>query len=104
MDNEQMTILAKLLRTPALVLFAAIAGALGYLMRTLDKKEPLSKARLCLEAAASGFVGLITIWLCHAMNLSYEWTGVVVGVCGWLGAHASIQLLQKVVWAKLRIK
>lgn len=104
MDNEQINLIAKLLRTPALVLFAAIAGALGYLMRSLDSGQKLSKARLFLEAAASGFVGLLTIWLCHAMNLSYEWTGVVVGVCGWLGAHASIQVLQKVVWAKLRIK
>lgn len=96
-------VVEELIRTPALILFAGIAGALGYIMRALDHGQKLSKGRIALEFCASAFVGLLVIWICGAMHLSPEWTGVIVGVCGWLGASASIQVLQKLVWKKLQL-
>ena len=81
--------------------FAAFGGMMGYLMRTMDKKQPLSFVRAVVEALGAGFVGYIVLQLCSAMRLSPEWTGVVVGVLGWLGANASIRLLERVVIKKL---
>lgn len=81
--------------------FAASAGFLGYLMRNSNNRRKISWGRSLLEAAASGFVGFMTVLLCQAMNLSYEWTGFLSGLLGWLGATTSIQLFERIVRRKL---
>lgn len=85
------------LRTPSFLFLAGIAGALGYIMRRIDSEEKISKARVVVEFCSSAFVGLLVVWACRAMGLSFEWTGVTVGVSGWIGANAAIKALQKVV-------
>lgn len=90
-------------RVIAYEIFSAFAGVMGHLMRTLDAKEKISWGRAALEGGAAAFVGYIVLQLCSATNLSESWTGVVVGVCGWLGANATIRLLEKVVTKKLGI-
>jgi hypothetical protein len=80
--------------------FAATAGVLGYVMRTMDNGARPSFWRAVVEGTSAGFVGLLAMWLCQAAGLSQQWTAVTVGVCGWLGATASIQMLQRFVWAK----
>lgn len=81
--------------------FASFGGALGHVMRQFDTREPINAWRLLAESGAAAFVGIIVMLLCQAMNLSLQWTGVVVGVCGWLGATATIQMLEKIVRPKL---
>ena len=81
--------------------FAGFGGALGYLMRQFDAKEPMNFYRLAAETAGAAFVGVLVMLLSQAMNLSPQWTGVVVGVSGWLGATATIQMLERVVRPKL---
>lgn len=82
--------------------FAAIGGFMGYLMRTIDKEDhPISWGRAVIEAIAAGFVGVLVLFVCLALNLSQQWTGVIVGVSGWLGANASIRLLERVVYKKI---
>jgi uncharacterized membrane protein len=88
-------------RGAAYAAFAAIAGFLGYLLRTLDAGNHVSWGRAVLEALSAGMVGLLVMWICQSLHLTQEWTAVSVGVSGWLGANASIQVLQRLVWSKL---
>jgi len=74
---------------------ATFGGFLGHVMRALDKSTPISYGHACLEGLAAGFVGLLVMLMCNATNMSDQWTGVVVGVSGWLGANASIRMLEK---------
>ena len=88
------------------ILYAALAtfgGFLGHVMRALDEPTPISYGHACVEGLAAGFVGLLVMLMCNATNMSDQWTGVVVGVSGWLGANASIRMLEKLVFKKLGI-
>lgn len=70
-------------------------------MRAFEKETPIRFGRACIEGLAAGFVGLLVMLICNAMSLSDQWTGVIVGVSGWLGANASIRMLEKLVFKKL---
>jgi hypothetical protein len=72
-------------------------------MRALDESANISYGRACIEGLAAGFVGLLVMLMCNATNFSDQWTGVIVGVSGWLGANASIRMLEKLVFKKLGI-
>ncbi|HEU4376298.1 MAG TPA: phage holin family protein [Telluria sp.] len=88
-------------RGAAYATFASVAGLLGYLLRTLDAGSQVSWGRAVLESLSAGMVGMFVMWICQSANLSQQWTAVSVGVSGWLGANASIQVLQRLVWNKL---
>jgi hypothetical protein len=81
--------------------FAAFAGGLGYVMRTMDAQQPVTVWRTLVQGMAAGFVGLLVMWICQSAGLSWQWMAVSVGVSGWLGAEATIQVIQKLVWNKL---
>lgn len=81
--------------------FAMFAGLCGHLLRSMDDNKPLVWKRALVEGASAGFVGVLVLMTCDAMKLSPEWTGVIVGVSGWLGANATIQLLERVILKKL---
>lgn len=91
------------IRAAVFMLFAAIAGALGYTMRTMDAHEKVSAWRMLLEFCASGFVGFLVMLLCRSRGISLEMTAVCVGISGWLGASVSIKLLEKAVERILQI-
>ena len=55
-----------------------MGGLLGYLMRQATREQPIKLSRATLEAVASGFVGVITMFLCHAIGLPWYWSGAVV--------------------------
>lgn len=95
--------LMQTLKLLAYAAFAAIGGVLGHIMRALDRKEAVNKTRAAIEGVSAGFVGLIVMLVCQALNLSEPWTGVIVGVCGWLGANATIRILEVLVYKKLGI-
>ena len=92
------------LRAFAYTAFASFGGAMGHMMRSIDKKEKISWGRAFVESAAAGFVGVIVLLVCGAMGLGEQWTGVIVGVSGWLGANATIRMLEGIVRKKLGIE
>lgn len=85
-------------------LFSALGGVIGHIMRAMDRKEAINRARAMLEGIAAGFVGLLVLFACQALNLSEQWTGVIVGVSGWLGANATIRILEELVYKKLGLR
>lgn len=87
-----------------LSVFAAFAGFLGYLMRTVDGPNKVSWPRSLLEGLSSGIIGFLTVLVCRALGLTYEWMGFSAGVLGWMGAKVSIQLLERLVLQKLGLE
>lgn len=77
---------------------------MGHLLRVMDKGEKISWPRATLEAVSAAFVGFIIMLLCQATSMSQEWTGVIVGVSGWLGASVSIRMLELVVRKRLGLE
>lgn len=93
------------LKAAVYTLFAVFGGIMGYLMRSLDNNQnKINWSRALIEGASAGFVGLLVTLLCDAIHLSESWTGVIVGVSGWLGANATIRMLESVVLNKLGIQ
>lgn len=84
-------------------LFSAFGGALGYIMRQIDKKEAISWWRVVFEMACAAFAGVLVMLMCQAMGFTTQWTGVIVGVCGWLGGSAAMRLLERVVSRKVGV-
>lgn len=84
-------------------LFAALGGTMGYVMRTVDSNQKVSLMRAAMEGFGAGFVGFLVLLACQATELTEAWTGVIVGVSGWLGANVTIRLLEKLVRRKLGV-
>lgn len=84
--------------------FASLGGILGYSMRMLEHGAPIKLTMAIIEGMASGFVGLLMFLACNQLGLSPEWTGVIVGVSGWLGANATLRILEILVYKKLGIE
>lgn len=84
-------------------LFASFGGVMGHLLRTIHKQEKINWGRTSVEGCSAAFVGVVVMLVCQAMAVSENWTGVIVGVCGWLGATATISLLEGMVRKKLGI-
>lgn len=80
---------------------ATIGGVLGHIMRAVNTTTSITWGRAILEGLAAGFVGLLVMLMCSAASMSDQWTGVIVGVSGWLGANASIRMLEKRVFKQL---
>ena len=68
-----------------------------------SSRGPLKFSRTALESGAAGFVGLLFKLVCDEMHASEQWTGVVVGLAGWLGASASVGVLEEFVYKRLGV-
>ncbi len=91
------------LKEPAIgyVLLAAVAGALGYIVRQQNAKEAIVWTEVLVRGASAGFVGLLVYWLCAYMKLDSNITGITVGVFGWIGATATMEVLRKIVFNRI---
>ncbi len=84
--------------------FASVGGTLGHLLRISQRDGTVVLWKTLLEGFSAGFVGLLVFFVCQANNLNEQWTGVIVGVCGWLGASATIAMLERLVRKRLGIE
>jgi len=90
-------------KTLSFVTLAGFAGAVGHALRSIEQEAPLKFSRTALESGAAGFVGLLFKLVCDEMHASEQWTGVVVGLAGWLGASASVGVLEEFVYKRLGV-
>lgn len=90
-----------LLEIAIFVVFAAIGGSLGYCMRAVGKKEKIEIGRVVLEFACAGFLGVITVLFCRAVQMDWIWSGVVVGLFSWVGVDKTVAMLTNAVKRQL---
>ncbi len=88
----------------AYVTFSAFAGGLGYILRAMNGGDGVSWKRVIVEMLGSGFSGLLILWICQVGHVGAEWTGIIVGITGWLGAQATILTLEGLVRRKLGLE
>lgn len=82
-------------------LFATVGGVIGYLSRTIQAGGEVKWPRAILEGFSAGFIGLVVTFLCEALHLNLCWTGAIVGVSGWMGATASVKIVEMVISRRL---
>lgn len=85
------------------IALAVFAGAIGHIQRNTASGKPVLFWRVVMEAAGAGLVGYILMLICIEVGLSQNWTGAVVGTGGWLGASASIRIIERYVFRKLGV-
>lgn len=83
--------------------FAGIGGFLAHIVKCLENNSPISWLKCIVAAFASGFVGILMVLLCTILKLDMAWTGLLVGMSGWIGAEATIQLISAIVRRKLGV-
>lgn len=83
---------------------AVLTGMLGFVFRQLDAKVRPVWWRTLLEGFGAAVVGLIYVQVCAILKLGPEWTTIVVALGGWMGAQASIRVLEDFVFKRLNIK
>lgn len=83
--------------------FAAFGGLMGHLFRSLDSGKKVTVYASVIKSFGAAFAGFLVFLLCNATHLSDQWTGIIVGVFGWLGADVTIMVLEKQVLKKLGI-
>lgn len=81
-----------------------ILAFLGGLISVLMRKEVSSWKAALLAATGAGFAGFLVAHLCHAVDLSDDWTYVFVGVSGWLGAARTLSYLEAIFDARFRLE
>lgn len=86
------------LTTLLFLLLAAIGGMIGSMIRMLDDRGKINWAVAAIETGASAFSGVIVMLLCQALGFNLQWTGVIVGVCGWFGGRTTM------LWLEVRVR
>lgn len=83
------------LTTILFLILAALGGLIGSMIRMLDAKEHINWFVVFVETLASAFSGVIVMLLCQALGFNLQWTGIIVGVCGWFGGRTTMLWLEK---------
>lgn len=86
-----------------LTILAGIGGMLAHIVQAVENGKPVNWREGLVQFCASGFVGYLVYGLCMAIGVGGLWLGPIVGMFGWLGAVATIQVLRRFVFDKLGI-
>lgn len=87
----------------AYVLISAVGGVLGHMMRKTSTQQPIQIGETFLQGIGAAFAGYLVLLGCRSAGLTPEISGVIVGLCGWLGSDATLMLLQSYIYRKLKI-
>ena len=87
----------------AFTVLAIIAGAVGHLFRTFESGEKISATIVLIKTLAAGVTGFLMYLLCLALNFNDIWSGIIVGVFGWLGADTTISVLKGFVYNMMKV-
>lgn len=99
MPHNKITIIETIL----FAIFAGAGGMLSYLLKSISRNEQPKVTRATIEAMSSAFVGLIAMLACKAMDIDVYWSGVIVGVFGWIGAETSMLVFTRIAKNKLGV-
>ncbi|MDI2145886.1 phage holin family protein [Pseudomonas sp. ITA] len=95
--------LEALLHSWIYILIAAVGGVLGHMMRKLGVREKVTMSETLLQGVGAAFAGYLVLLACHSFAVPPEVAGVVIGLCGWLGADASLSIMQNYIYKKLKL-
>ena len=84
--------------TGLFLILAMLGGLIGSMIRMLDDKGHINWFVVAVESLASAFSGVIVMLLCQALGFNLQWTGVIVGVCGWFGGRTTM------LWLEARVR
>lgn len=85
------------------ILIAATGGVLGHMMRQLSDRRSIRFGETFLQGISAAFAGYLVFLACRAVDTPPELSGVIIGVCGWLGADASLMVLQSYIYRRLKL-
>ena len=83
--------------------FSGCGGIVGYMSRTMQTEAKINPLRALFEGISAAFIGLVVTLLCEAIHLNMCWTGAFVGVSGWIGATASVKIIEVLLYRKLGV-
>ncbi|WP_223521509.1 phage holin family protein [Pseudomonas sp. GL-B-19] len=87
----------------AYVVIAATGGVIGHMMRKLGARQTIKLGETALQGVGAAFAGYLVLLGCRSAGVTPEVSGVIIGLCGWLGADATLVLLQSYIYKKLNI-
>ncbi|WP_081232276.1 phage holin family protein [Pseudomonas chlororaphis] len=91
------------LRSAIYVAIAALGGMLGHMMRRRGVQEPIKVGETLLQGVGAAFAGYLVLLACRSSGINPDVTGVIIGLCGWLGADATLVLLQDYIYKKIKV-
>jgi hypothetical protein len=92
-----------LIRSWMYIMIAAIGGVLGHMMRRLGSHQPIRIGETVLQGVGAAFAGYLVLLGCRSLNIPPDASGLIIGLCGWLGADATLMLLQDYIYKKIKI-
>lgn len=67
---------------------AVVGGIVGH----LNRMRKFRLGAFLIDIISSGFIGLLTFWLCEASDFSQYMTAALVGISGHMGSRAWFEL------------
>lgn len=86
------------------IVIAAVGGVLGHMMRRVRSQQIITVGETALQGVVAAFAGFLVLLGCRSLGVPSDISGVLVGLCGWLGGDASLMLMQSYVCGKLKIR
>lgn len=75
------------------ILISAIGGVVSFMRKIRgDHARPFNITEFVGEVVTSGFVGVITFWLCESAHVNALLSAALIGVSGHMGSRALFML------------